>query len=320
LHCAKVLALSYPSRVARPSPQTERLVDLVEALAARPDQGLSLTELARELGVTPATCHPMVTELTRRGWLRRHPARRTYRLGPALVGLGRAAAGAAETQELARAALIAIQAEHPCDGVVLVVGEEVTTVVDLVPDRRGSGLMVGDQVPLRAPLGASIAAWSDDAAVERWLTAGDPSGTLRESYVELLRAVRRRGFAVELTGTVDARIYEVLAEIGGRHGEVAVHPGAVRLRSLLDELVGEVGGPEGFHPIHIEPDRTYQVGTMSAPIFDHSTDVVLLLALRGLPDQLSGRAVEEIGRALVEAADEVTRASGGRRPRDPAEG
>jgi len=304
--------------VARPSPQTERLVDLVEALAARPDQGLSLTELARHLGVTPATCHPMVTELAARGWLRRHPVRRTYRLGPAFVALGRAAAGAAETQELARQALVDLQREHPCDGVVLAAGGDVTTIVDLVPDRRGSGLQIGDQVPFRAPLGASVAAWSDAPTVERWLIAGDPPEALRRSYLDLLDAVRERGFAVELTGTVDARIYEVLAQIGGRYGDGPDDAATLRLRALLDELVGEVGGPEGFHPAHIEPGRTYQVGTMSAPVFDPAGEVVLLLALRGLPEQLAGVEVQHLGRRLVEAADEVTVASGGRRPRLPA--
>ena len=306
---------AYARRVARPSPQTERLVDLVEALAALPDQGLSLTELARTLGVTPATCHPMVTELTRRGWLRRHPARRTYRLGPALVAVGRAAAGAAETQELARAALIEVQLEHPCDGVVLAAGDEVTTIVDLVPDRRGSGMQIGDQVPFRAPLGASVAAWADEATIERWLAAGEPTAALRRSYLDLLDGVRERGFAVELTGTVDARIYEVLAQIGGRFGDGAVDPGAARLRSLLDELVGEVGGPEGFHPVRLDPSRTYQVGTMSAPVFDHAGEVVLLLALRGLPERLTGAEVRELGERLVDAADSVTSASGGHRPR-----
>jgi DNA-binding IclR family transcriptional regulator len=300
--------------VARPSPQTERLVELIEALAARPDQGLSLTELARGLGVTPATCHPMVTELTRRGWLRRHPVRRTYRLGPALVAIGRAAAGAAETQELARTALVEVQLEHPCDGVVLLASDDVATIVDLVPDRRGSGIQIGDQVPLRAPLGAAVVAWSDEATVERWVAAGDPAGALRRSYLELLEGVRRRGFAVELTGTVDARIYEVLAQIGGRFGDGAVDPGAARLRALLDELVGEVGGLEGFHPVDLEPGRAYQVGTMSAPVFDRAGEVVLLLAVRGLPERLTGAEVRRLGARLVEAADGVTAASGGRRP------
>ncbi len=184
--------------MARPSPQTSRLVDLVEALAARPDHGLSLTELAHHLGVTPATCHPMVTELAERGWLRRHPVRRTYRLGPALVALGRAAAGAAETQELARAALVELQRAHRVDGLVLMPGDDELTVVDLVPDRRGTGIDVGDQVPFRAPLGASVAAFSDAAVVERWLTAEPP-----ETLPRLLPGAGRRGAGARLRGGAD---------------------------------------------------------------------------------------------------------------------
>lgn len=298
--------------VARPSPQTERLVDLVDALAARPEQGLSLTELAQHLGVTPATCHPMVTALTDRGWLRRHPVRRTYRLGPAFVAIGRAAAGAAEAQELARLALVELHRDLPCDGLVLTWTDDITTIVDLVPDRRGAAPDIGDQIPFRAPLGASIAAWADDATVRRWLEAAHPSPALRDAYGELLDAVRDRGFAVELTGTVGARIYEVLAQIGGTASEG--DPAAARVRALLDDLVGEVGGPEGFHPVHLDRRRRYQVGTMSAPVFDAAGEVALLLALRSFAEPLTGAEVHAIGGRLVEAADGVTEASGGRRP------
>ena len=300
--------------MARPSPQTERLVAIIEALAARPDHGLSLTELAQRLGVTPATCHPMVTELAQRGWLRRHPVRRTYRLGPALVAIGRAAAGAAETQELARNALLELQHDLKVDGVVLATGEDVTTVVDLIPDHRGSGLEIGDQIPFRAPLGAVVAAWADDATVERWLAAGATSEAMRHAYVDMLAAVRRRGFAVELTGTVDARIYEALAQVGGRFGDATADPAAARLRSLLDDVVGELGGPEGFHPLHLDPAQRYRVGTMSAPVFDAAGEVSLLLAVRSLPDHLSGAEVTMVGDRLVGAADDVTVASGGHRP------
>jgi len=304
--------------VARPSPQTERLVELVEALAARPDQGLSLTELARGLGVTPATCHPMVTELTRRGWLRRHPVRRTYRLGPAFVALGRAAAGAAETQELARAALVELCRVHKVDGLVLTVGTDVTTIVDLVPDRKGGGLRIGDQVPLRAPLGAVAVAWADEGRTEWWLTEGAPAPDLRRAYADLLEAVRDRGYAVELTGTVDARVYEVLAQIGGRFGDGATDPTTDRLRALLGELVGDVVGPDGFAPVTIDPDGSYQVGTMSAPVFDREGEPTLLLAVRGRPDPVRGSWIEHLGTDLVAAADDVTAASGGRRPRAEA--
>ena len=121
-------------------------------------------------------------------------------------------------QELARLALVELQREHSCDGVVLTWSDDATTIVDLVPDRRGSGLQVGDQIPFRAPLGASVAAWADEGTLARWLEAGHPSDELRRAYIELLAAVRSRGFAVELTGTVGARIYEVLAQIGGAAG------------------------------------------------------------------------------------------------------
>ena len=54
---------------------------------------------------------------------------------------------------------------------------------------------------------------------------------------------------------------------------------------------------------------------MSAPVFDHEAEVTLLLALRGLPEQRQEPRSSVSGRRLVEAADDVTAASGGRRPR-----
>ena len=77
--------------MARSSPQTERLVDTLELLAAVPTEGRTLAEIARHLGVDKATCYPMLTELTKLGWLVRHPRRKTFHLGPSLVTLGRAA-------------------------------------------------------------------------------------------------------------------------------------------------------------------------------------------------------------------------------------
>ena len=74
----------------RSSPQTERLVDTIELLAAVPAEGRTLADIARHLAVDKATCYPMLTELTRLGWLVRHPRRKTFHLGPSLVTLGRA--------------------------------------------------------------------------------------------------------------------------------------------------------------------------------------------------------------------------------------
>ena len=72
----------------RASPQTDRVVAVVELLTAHPGADFTLAELARRLGVSKPTCYPMLAALTRSGWLLRHPTRKTYRLGPALVPAG----------------------------------------------------------------------------------------------------------------------------------------------------------------------------------------------------------------------------------------
>ena len=131
---------------------------------------------------------------------------------------------------------------------MLTAGGDVTTIVDLVPDRRARASRSATRCRSAHRSAPSVAAWSDAPTVERWLTPATHPRPLRHSYLDLLDAVRERGFAVELTGTVDARIYEVLAQIGGRYGEGTDDAGTIRLRALLDELVGEVGGPGGLPP------------------------------------------------------------------------
>ena len=72
----------------RPSPQTERVVNLFEHLAgdgSRGMAGMTLAQVSRHLSVHKASCHSMLSELLRAGWLLRDPVRKTYHLGPALA-------------------------------------------------------------------------------------------------------------------------------------------------------------------------------------------------------------------------------------------
>ncbi|WP_019306363.1 helix-turn-helix domain-containing protein, partial [Mycobacterium avium] len=90
---------------ARPSPQTERVVNLFELLAADGSAGITLAEVSRRLHVHKASCHSMLSELLRAGWLLRDPVRKTYHLGPALVRLGREAAARYPAPVLARSVM-----------------------------------------------------------------------------------------------------------------------------------------------------------------------------------------------------------------------
>ena len=74
--------------MARPSPQTNRVVALVEILSARPNEALTLADVTRRLGVNKSTCYSMLQALTEVGWLLRDPFHKTYRLGPGVGGRG----------------------------------------------------------------------------------------------------------------------------------------------------------------------------------------------------------------------------------------
>ena len=75
--------------VPRPSPQTDRVVAVIELLAAS-ETGATMTEIARALDVNQASCVHMLAALEESGLVVREPDR-LYHVGPALVHPGRVA-------------------------------------------------------------------------------------------------------------------------------------------------------------------------------------------------------------------------------------
>ena len=74
----------------RPSPQTDRVVAVIDLLASR-DDGATMTEISRHLAISQASCVHLLAALTTAGYLVREPDDRRYHLGPALAGPGRMA-------------------------------------------------------------------------------------------------------------------------------------------------------------------------------------------------------------------------------------
>ena len=118
--------------MVRRSPQTERLVEIVEYLADRPTDGRSLADISRTLGADKATLFPMLTELTRVGWVVKHPTKKTYRLGPRLAPVGDSARIAVNAIAPARKPMsrLAIESGNVCCLIVPSGG-------DLVGEPRG---------------------------------------------------------------------------------------------------------------------------------------------------------------------------------------
>jgi DNA-binding IclR family transcriptional regulator len=306
--------------VTRPSPQTDRVVAVVELLMSRPAEGLTLSEISRRLRVNTPSCHFMLTALTGHGWLVRHPTRKTYRLGPALVAAGKAAGAGFPGAEYAHPGMVALAESLGVSCLAFAVADDQLTLVDHVWDPHSAAriLHVGYRLPLRAPTGAVFVAWSAREAVARWLGDDDPAdggdgadgadGARAERFRRTLAFVRARGYGVELLPN----------RLGGAVREAVDRGGTRAAEAVLREFVREmetVGGD-------LDPDARYEVSSISAPVFGVHGEVILAVAATGWRERLPGAAVEQVGRAVRAAADDVTASLGGRQlapgPRPPA--
>ncbi|MBV8950805.1 MAG: helix-turn-helix domain-containing protein [Actinobacteria bacterium] len=292
--------------MARPSPQTDRVIALVEVLAARPDDGFTLAELTRRLRVNKSTCHSMLTALAGAGWLLRDPYRKTYRLGPALAAVGRAAASGFPALDIAHAAMVEVGLEAAAHCAALGIGGDHLTVLDEVRDLHatGAGFRVGTALPVRPPFGTALVAWSDDATVEAWLA--HVPGDRRARYRAALDATRARGFAVELSTTPEARLREAVAKL--RDGDPAA---AVSIPSLLDDLARDLVARDDVLPVELDASRDYTVSAINAPVLERDGRVALVLSLTGFARTMTGGRVAAIGRRLTEATDALSGALAG---------
>jgi DNA-binding IclR family transcriptional regulator len=266
-------------------------------LAERPDVSLSLAEVTRRLGVNKSTGHAILTSLAAAGWVLRDPNRRTYRLGPAMVALGRQAGASFPALDFARPALVELSGRFAAACAALGVGDDAVTVLDQVADARAAAqtFRVGASFPLRPPLGAAVVAWAPDAVRDEWL--GHVPVATRAHYAAALAATHDRGFAVEIAATPLPRLRELAAMLEADRSSA---------RDALDRLADELATHEGFLAVDVDPDREYAVNVVNAPVFDHTGHVTLVLSLTGFARALPGRDVVAAGDALVAATTRIT--------------
>lgn len=280
----------------RTSPPTERVVATITLLGERPDVSLTLAELTRRLGVNKSTGHAILTSLVAAGWVLRDPTRKTYRLGPAMVALGRRAGASFPALDFARPALVELSGEFAATCAALGVADDAVTVLDLVADPRAAAdvFRIGASFPVRPPLGAAVVAWAPASVRDAWL-AHVPLGT-RAHYADALTTTHDRGFAVELSATPAARVRELAGLLDDDSST----------RATLDRLADELAADEQFLAVDLERDHEYAVNVVNAPVFDHTGRITLLLSLTGFSGALAGREVIAAGAALVAATTRIT--------------
>ncbi len=286
-------------------------MSLITFLSAHPDRAFGLSELARRLDLNKATAHAMLLNLTRAGWLVRAEADKTYRLGPSLVAIGAAAAGPAQRAlEVARPSMRRLSDELGVQVVAsTVMGDEIVVLAVEGPTDTGLGAASrpGYRVPLAPPLGTVFMAWSDPDGVEHWLHELRPNldAARSEAYRRAIDVVRRRGYAVTLAGDHRRNLGQALSAL-------AADVSNADFRATVERVIDAMGVDDDYLLVDFVAMDSYQLGMISAPVFDSAGHVALAITLTAFPRRLTSRQVPQHARRLTTVTAAVTAAIGGR--------
>lgn len=291
-----------------PSPAVLRACDLLDHLAAHPEEAFSVSELAREVGIPRATCDSVLLALAERALVDRRDPDLRYALGPACIALGDAARAAGSL--LARVApLAALLARETATCVALstIDGDEqrVEQVFDHGP-AFGLRARPGEAVPFAAPFAAVFVAWAPRSEVDAWLDrAGDLTAEERNRYLAALGAVRERGYSIAVAN-VRPDLQTILERLVDR-------PDAEHDLRARDAVIREITHSE-YLPVELGSESPQRVNQMSAPIFDAGGRAVIQLMLLGPTYDLSRTEIDALGERLRSCATRATERIGGRVP------
>src|SRR5690606_38888882 len=283
-----------------PAPGAARSVAVLDLLARHPEERFTLSEVARRCSLNKATAHALLTALTEHGILLRHPDEKRYSLGPRLVEIGDAARQGYSVLDFVPAIVSELVADTGLAARALqMMDTRIVAVADTPVDGDGTGQV---RLPLVPPVGAVFMAWADEPTLQAWLARATAAEGVRAA-VEALPSIRRLGYGVVLASAAWARLTTPVQR-QERHGD---H------RALLAEIARRP-----FLLRDIEPDASYEVAGVEAPVFGPSGDVAVVLGLVDLDDRpRRGSEVRALGARVAAAADELTRAIRGRRPPVP---
>ena len=179
----------------------DRALDIVELLAA--GSPLGVTEIARGVGLSPATAHRLVAGLASRGWVRQDADRR-YAVGPAALRVGDAsyrALGAAAAPALREAVR---QTGETANLAVLEGGVMVYVAQSPSPHTLRIFAEVGRRVPLHSTAVGKVAlaarprdTWAELLARSPLEARTPQTLTTVEELTSELLTVRDQGFALD---------------------------------------------------------------------------------------------------------------------------
>jgi DNA-binding IclR family transcriptional regulator len=295
--------------VPRPALSASRSVDIINLLTQFPGRSFTLSEIARATAINVASCHAILKALNERGYLSKSN-KGTYSLGAVLVAIGDAAL---KSQLLVARAQDAAQELFRDFGMPVLLsallGDEIVAILALHDAQgRGPGIDVGERRPLLPPVGAPFIAWGSEAAIDAWLAKALPNQ--HKGHVAKWRAglalIRQRGFQVTARSPEGSAVAAQIAQMASAQALSG-------FRDRMRDLVGSLG--EHLAQLEsIDPDETYDIQLIAAPIFNRDGECAFNLCLGGFPNKVSGALIQNYADRLVRACLQVMRADRAAQP------
>ncbi|MEB8336164.1 IclR family transcriptional regulator [Streptomyces endophyticus] len=286
--------------MARPAPAAAKALKIIDLLVSHRGEQFTISDIARRTGSSLGSAHAVLAVLEESGYLTRHPARRTYGLGPALVSAGMAAREQHPAIRVAAERIGPLAAELDAD-VVVSAGtptEIVSVAVGGTGSRYGPGFREGERVPLVPPLGLVFMAWAPTPEVEAWL-ARAPEAVVRDRVELALTAVRERGYALGLAPSAHRALKDVRA---------------VDRPADRDAWTWTASFDDDYDLPSVDPDGEYDLGMASAPVFDADGRVLVAITASGFSPGLSGGETVRVAECVRACAIVVTKQTRGRFP------
>lgn len=293
--------------MARRALSASRSADLLNFLAAHPDETFGYTQLSQRLGINLASMHSLLTALTECGYLARSTDDRRYALGPALVALGDASLRANPLVDAARRSMRRLGRAVGIECVAFVrAGHDALCIARAGPaSAEGRVVQVGQRIPLMAPLASVYVAWAGPEEVEQWLLRGETPQRARTAQLGMLERVRARGYSVGLE--VEGR-----RQLGALLAELSEDPHSSALRREMRAVIRELG--VGGFQLDRPGTPTDRISTITAPVFDAGGTVRLSISLQVFRRDPDGQLVARLGKRLLGATRALTRGHGGVEP------
>jgi DNA-binding IclR family transcriptional regulator len=290
--------------MARSTPAVRYAAEMLEFLANDPRSEYTLSEIARAIGHNKASCSGILHTMEQSGLVSRHPIRKRYSVGPALIRLGAAAneryrvigVASGEVTKLAKELGVEWNISAPIGGFIV----ELAASYHRVPL---FGLDVGQKVPFAAPVGAVYVAWSSDEEIDEWIQrteSGPPDDAKRERHRQAAQAIRIRGYSVGIQSDVYAKILDAVSstthDAEGGDGS--------------DQVLGILRGTssDDYSLIELRTKAHHHVVFIAAPVFDGARRVIGAITLLGFGAPLSGDDINAVGQRLLQCAGAVSEA------------